>query len=281
MSKRGHLIHLPRKFAHFIVLQTHDVTDFSHTYIVCDINTRDRRFVKAIEKLKYSGETAILSMINHRYILKPLEVLKVDSSDVLVFKRLCDGSLRDFISRQQLSPQKVAKLMFQSLLAVDYLHSRNILHGDISLNNLMLDGDSLMLIDFGTAEILRAGEFTANSIATEIFCAPERAKGKSSFPADIYALGITFALLSGDRELSVRSQFLVANDLSICQPLRDLLIGMTRKVPEDRYTARECLKHHFFLETLDTAWMKAELPDSLSDSWSSSLKCGESQSASK
>jgi serine/threonine protein kinase len=188
-----------------------------------------------------------------------------------------DGSLQNLISKQQQSLQKVARMMFQSLLAVDYLHSRNILHGDISLNNLMLDGDSLVLIDFGTAEILQTGESTANSIATEIFCAPERARGKSSFPADIYALGITFALLNGDRELNVRSQFLAANNFSICEPLRDLLIGTTRKNPEDRYTARECLKHRFFMETLDTAWMKAELPDSFSDSLSSSLKCGEYQ----
>jgi serine/threonine protein kinase len=211
-------------------------------------------------------------MINQKYILKLLEVLKVDGYEVLVFKRLCDRSLQNFISKQHQSLQKVARIMFQSLLAVDYLHFRNILHGDISLNNLMLDGDSLVLIDFGTAEILQTGEFAANSIATEIFCAPERALGKSSFSADIYAFGITFALLNGDRELNVRSQFSVANYFSICELLRNLLIGMTRKVAEDRYTA---------MEKLDTVWMKTELSDSLSYSWSSSLKCGEYQSWSK
>jgi hypothetical protein len=84
----------------------------------------------------------------------------------------------------------------------------------------MLDGDTPLLIDFGTAKIIQAGQTISNLIAAKYICAPERAKGESSSPTNIHPLGIALSLLNGDRELNVRSQFLIRDRVSICESFR-------------------------------------------------------------
>jgi serine/threonine protein kinase len=56
---------------------------------------------------------------------------------------------------QQKLPEAVAKILFQQLLlAVDYLHSMNVAHLDLSLENICLRGNgNLAIIDFGLATI--------------------------------------------------------------------------------------------------------------------------------
>eukprot|EP00747_Dinoflagellata_sp_TGD_P163815 gnl/TRDRNA2_/TRDRNA2_182918_c0_seq1.p1 gnl/TRDRNA2_/TRDRNA2_182918_c0~~gnl/TRDRNA2_/TRDRNA2_182918_c0_seq1.p1 ORF type:complete len:504 (-),score=54.37 gnl/TRDRNA2_/TRDRNA2_182918_c0_seq1:264-1775(-) len=88
-----------------------------------------------------------------QYILKMHEVFRAGSETWLVLENAEGGDLFNMLSNLQVPPgaQQVATWMWQLLQAVDYLHRHNIGHRDISLENVLVRGGNLRLMDFGMA----------------------------------------------------------------------------------------------------------------------------------
>ena len=55
---------------------------------------------------------------------------------------------------KRFSEQDASEFIKTLLEALDYLHSKGIVHRDLKLNNIMFDGDCLKLIDFGESEFI-------------------------------------------------------------------------------------------------------------------------------
>ena len=86
----------------------------------------------------------------------------------------------------------------QAILALEYLHDRNVLHRDIKPANIVMEADGyIKLTDFGIAAELGADGQCRDSSGTQGYKAPEMycASHRHSFPADIFALGCTMAYL--------------------------------------------------------------------------------------
>ena len=105
---------------------------------------------------------------------------------------------------QQLSETVARPLVSQLCSAIEYLHTRNILHRDLKLSNLLLTGDqkTLYLSDFGLAIQLQGKEEQRHTrCGTPNFIAPEILTESMAhgFPADMWSLGcILFAILTGE-----------------------------------------------------------------------------------
>jgi calcium-dependent protein kinase len=84
-------------------------------------------------------EIEILKNLEHPNIMKVYECF-VDNNNYYIVSELCDqGHLLSKMEKLQRMDQIVVKfLMDQILNAVAYLHSKNILHGDIKLENVLL-----------------------------------------------------------------------------------------------------------------------------------------------
>ena len=66
------------------------------------------------------------------------------------------GELYKYFLKQKRFPEQQVKFYAaQIALAIGYLHSKNILHRDLKLENIMINEDGyLVLIDFGLAKIV-------------------------------------------------------------------------------------------------------------------------------
>lgn len=94
------------------------------------------------------------------------------------------------------------RFMYQILNAIEYCHSRNIMHRDLKSKNIMLrtQDDCIKIIDFGLAGKTdgNTARFEKN-VGTLPYMAPEILKGKPhGKPVDIWACGaLYYNLLSG------------------------------------------------------------------------------------
>lgn len=91
-----------------------------------------------------------------------------------------------------------------------YLASKNILHRDIKLENIMMTSDdkhaTAVLADFGLSRVLAEGEQVSKSYGTKGYMAPEIMKDKEyGLKIDVWSLGVTlYALVSGYMPLKER-----------------------------------------------------------------------------
>ncbi|MCG3210969.1 MAG: Serine/threonine-protein kinase PknD [Anaerolineae bacterium] len=110
-------------------------------------------------------------------------------------------TLADAMS-EPLTAQKIIQLTEQIAGALDHAHQAGIIHRDIKPSNILMDGDWVLLSDFGLAKMIQStSDLTGTGIGvgTPAYMSPEQAKGdKVDQRTDIYSLGIMlFEMLTG------------------------------------------------------------------------------------
>jgi len=150
-------------------------------------------------------EARLASALTHDNICSIVDFGQDDQHGLFMVMELLDGQTVHAKLRQsgKLSPKIACDVMWQVADAVRFIHSRQILHGDIKTENIFLVKQTAMarrlikLLDFGLArpDLGR----TEGMDGTPEYIAPERIDGApSSQASDIYALGIVlFELLTG------------------------------------------------------------------------------------
>ena len=89
--------------------------------------------------------------------------------------------------------------------ALDYAHSQSVLHRDIKPANILLDGERVVVCDFGLARAVEiaAGDTISSSglvLGTPAYMSPEQAMGSEiDERTDVYALGcVIYEMLAGE-----------------------------------------------------------------------------------
>lgn len=164
-----------------------------------------------------------------------------DKKFALVLQLLPGGDLEKYAKRNDPSLEEIRKLMMQLVIAVQLIHSKFVVHGDIKPDNIMFDEQlNPHLIDFGFAR-----QYSAETPPP-----PDSA----SYEFDIVSLGMTFIhLLCEKAHLAkvVEEPFdefegVHAHYKSFlpieAQYLHSLMLGLGEQLP----TIPEIMRHPFF-----------------------------------
>jgi serine/threonine protein kinase len=167
---------------------------------------------------RFRREAQAVASLDHPNILPIYEVS--ESEDGLPFfsmKFAEKGSLQENAASLRNEPRKCVQLMAKVAHAVEYAHSRGVLHRDIKPGNILLnDRGEPLVSDFGLAKLLDGNNDLTRSLTTfgtAGFIAPEQADGAAADvtpAADVYSLGaVLFNVLAG------RPPFLGSNPVSV------------------------------------------------------------------
>ncbi|KAG1973513.1 obscurin [Pimephales promelas] len=156
-------------------------------------------------------EYQLLRRLSHPRIVQLQSAILTPSCLVLI-EELCSGRelLYNLAERNLYSETHVTDLLEQILSAVDYLHSRRIVHLDLKSDNMLVTGRNVVkIVDLGSAQPFTPGqalniehikETTDNKVYIVLPKAPEILDGQGVGPeTDIWAVGVlAFIMLSAD-----------------------------------------------------------------------------------
>lgn len=142
-------------------------------------------------------EIQVLQRIKHPNIPPFVEAFFEKMNGVryihLVLEYVDGTSIRNEILQRFHRPSEIIKTLGSVLQVLDYLHSQNIIHRDITPGNIIRrrsDG-KLMLVNFANAKTYNDLEGTGSiSVGTVGYQAPEAIFGKAKPQSDLYSLGV-------------------------------------------------------------------------------------------
>ena len=137
----------------------------------------------------------------HPNVLTIFEADIYDGQVVIVSEYAPDGSLQDLVARQGDKPvslETAVTLLSGILAGLEHLHKRGIVHRDVKPSNVLLQGDTPRLADFGIARLIEATKHSTTTMGTPVYMAPEAFDGKRSAQTDLWSAGvILYRLLAG------------------------------------------------------------------------------------
>lgn len=156
--------------------------EFSHTY--------DNEMIQDLINI-YSA----FMEFSHQNLTK---VLGYELKDGILFVKMeyiSRGDLRKLY--KTMTHREIADIIIQVCRGLEYLHERNIVHGDIKPENVLVDENGIAkIIDYDHCEFLKGNENPKVTVGTPIFRSYEVfACTGYSIPADIWSLGVTISVL--------------------------------------------------------------------------------------
>ena len=239
--------------------------------------TGEKAAIKVMKKKKKNNkklnneiiqEIEMLRTLDHQNIINIFEFYEGNYNFYIVTEYCQSGNLADKINKTNIlmSESQASVIIFQILSAINYCHQRNIIHRDLKPENIMLDNNTksgypyIKIIDFGTSKF-REKEYEDELIGSPYYMAPEVIDKKYNNKCDIWSIGIILYFIMTkkkpftgfsleeifssikDDEIDLKSKYL----RNYSGELKNLLVQLLKKKPEERIDAKEALNHQWFI----------------------------------
>jgi ligand-binding sensor domain-containing protein/tRNA A-37 threonylcarbamoyl transferase component Bud32 len=218
--------------------------------------TQDESFVG-----RFTQEAHTLARLEHPHILPVHDYGEQEGTTYLVMRYVRAGTLKDLIARDgPMGFEEVARILSEVGSALEYAHSKGVVHRDIKLSNVLVDETGFTLLtDFGIAKLMaETAQFTASGgiIGTPAYMSPEQGMGRPvDHRCDIYSLGVMlYELVTGRVPFEAETPLAVLlkhiNDpLPLPRQLRPdlpeaverVILKAMAKVPDDRYQSAQAM----------------------------------------
>ena len=163
---------------------------------------------------RFMKENQILASLNHRNIVRCYEITRSREGLPTIVMEYLKGV--DFGAFEGRPFPELLPLMVQASMGLAYLKERNILHRDLSPNNIFVtiqdDRRLVKILDFGVAKVLQEGSGgeltqTGEFLGKLAYASHELLTfGQIDFRSDIYSLGVIFfRLLTKRRPINVQN----------------------------------------------------------------------------
>ncbi|XP_018566564.1 serine/threonine-protein kinase ULK3-like [Anoplophora glabripennis] len=186
---------------------------FATVYKALDKNTHTMIAIKSyrlkVKERSYferaATEIAFLKLLEHPNIISYIcsDIKKYYMYLGIEYSKY--GCLTKYMEkRDNLSEQSVQIIMRQLLSAICYLHSKNIFHGDIKPENIILieeEGLKIKLTDFGLAEVIMKNQTIQKKSGSFFYMSPEIHLGfPADYKSDLFSAGVLmYEMLYGDK----------------------------------------------------------------------------------
>ena len=223
-----------------------------------------------LDEQEIRNEIDILKKLSHPNIVKIYEFYISENHYYIITEYCKEGELFSYI-KNKYSERQLAVLFYQVFSGLWYLHENKILHRDIKLENIMIDGKEkdkntgeelfwVKIIDFGTAKLFEKNKKEKDVVGSSYYIAPEVLKQSYNEKCDTWSVGvILYMTLVGrapfdgkdDEEIIYKINSIDYNKneprlVKHSNEVRDLVSKLLEKDTEKRYSAKEALNHPWF-----------------------------------
>jgi len=223
-----------------------------------------------LDEQEIRNEINILKQLSHPSIVKIYEFYISENHYYIITEYCKEGELFSYI-KNKYSERQLAVLFYQVFSGLWYLHENKVIHRDIKLENIMIDGKEkdkstgeelfwAKIIDFGTAKLFEKNKKEKDVVGSSYYIAPEVLKQNYNEKCDTWSVGvILYMTLVGrapfdgkdDEEIIYRINSVDYNKneprlVKHSPEVRDLVSHLLDKNVERRYSAKEALNHPWF-----------------------------------
>ena len=159
------------------------------------INGDNRNKVIKFIKLSTYGiknylEHIILYYFDQKYITNSENIYLENNLLLKIIQDRANCDLRQYMNNKKLSKKIKKSITLQLVDGLNYLQSRNVIHGDIKPENILKFGNTFKYSDFGMSKLCNI-KYTDNNLYTFFYRPPEVSKNIFDLKSDIWALGCT------------------------------------------------------------------------------------------
>lgn len=153
---------------------------FGDCYRGVDLHTGKQVAIKVTQqteqtdKDRLTAEAKSLEGLVHPNIVRGIDHFFVEDQFYIIMDYYENGDLQAYIETHPSTQAQITKWMAQLASALNYIHTKHIVHRDIKLSNLLLSKElDLFLGDFGSVKQLLGAEFCQTFIGTPTIMSPE------------------------------------------------------------------------------------------------------------
>jgi len=162
---------------------------------------------------RFFREIKVHARLLHPNIVTFHHAAQIDGMLIMTTELMEGSTLADLLASGPLPPRQSVSVMSQVLAALQHAHSQNVVHREVSPENIyILPDEEVKLGGFAMAKA--KGEMNLTQAGTAIgpvhYISPEQVKGTASLDSrsDIYSAGcVLYEMLCGHRPFEATSQF--------------------------------------------------------------------------